>query len=241
MPDLPGGPGAVERVCPIGDNQGMTRTLETLPATSFPARPPIRLAFGVLFWRLMGLLTLLFALILTLAVFGRVPPGKRLAVFLFMMPGFAAVAFFLAATGTVLVDLAVRLIVRPRLLAWLAPKGDPMHADFHLEPRERVEAETSARVALGRAWAPGRLVLTDRRLMFLPNAWDVEPWSSPRGRVQGARWAEPPRAFWGLVRGIPPHLEIAVDNKIHRFALLDAPTWSHLVVGTADHAEPPSP
>ncbi|HEY2158848.1 MAG TPA: hypothetical protein VGH33_24665, partial [Isosphaeraceae bacterium] len=187
----------------------MTRTLDTFPATSFPRRPPIRLAFGVLFWRLMGVLTLLFALVLTLAILGRVAPGKRLAVFLFTMPGFAAVAFFLAATGTVIVDLAVRLIVRPRMLAWLAPRGDPMHADFHLDPRERVEAETPARVARGRAWAPGRLVLTDRRLMFLPSAWDVEPWTCPRGRVQGARPSEPPRAFWGLVRGIPPRLEIA--------------------------------
>ena len=219
----------------------MTRTLETFPATSFPPRPPIRLAFGVLFWRLMGLLMLFFALILGLTAFGRVPPGKRLGFFLFTMSGAAAIAFFLAATGTVLVDLAVRLLVRPRLLAWLAPKGDPMHADFHLEPRERVEAETPARLALGRAWPPGRLVLTDRRLLFLPNAWDVEPWSSPRGRVQAARSAEPPRAFWGLVRGVPSHLEVAVDNKVHRFALLDAPSWSRIVVGANHPAEPPSP
>jgi hypothetical protein len=219
----------------------MTSTLGTFPATLPRRRPPIRLAFGVLFWRLMGLLTLFFALILGLAVLGRVAPGQRLGFFLITMPGFAAIAFFLAATGTVLVDLAVRLIVRPRMLAWLAPRGDSAHADFHLEPRERVEAETPARVALGRAWAPGRLVLTDRRLMFLPSAWDVEPWTTPRGRVQGARPSEPPRAFWGLVRGVPPRLEIAVDNKIHRFALLDAPAWSLLVVGTTDHAEPPSP
>ncbi len=217
----------------------MTRTLDTFPATSFPARPPIRLAFGVLFWRLMGLLTLFFALILTLAIFGRVPAGKRLGVFLFAMPSFAAVAFFLAATGTVLADLAVRLIVRPRMLSWLAPRGDPMHADFHLEPRERVEAETPARCALGRAWSPGRLVLTDRRLLFLPTAWDVEPWSSPRGRVQGARTVEPPHAFWGLVRGVPPHLEVAVDHKVHRFALLDAPAWFRIVTGAP--AEPLSP
>jgi hypothetical protein len=217
----------------------MTRTLETFPATSFPRRPPIRLAFGSLFWRLMGLLTLFFALVLGLAALGRVPPGQRLGFFLFTMPGAAAIAFFLAATGTVLVDLAVRLIVRPRMLSWLAPKGDPMHADFHLEPRERVMAETPAQCALGRAWAPGRLVLTDRRLMFLPGAWDVEPWTCPRGRVQGARPSEPPRAFWGLVRGIPPRLEIAVDNHIHRFALLDAHAWSQIVVGAP--AESPSP
>ncbi len=157
------------------------------------------------------------------------------------MPGAAAIAFFLAATGTVVVDLAVRLIVRPRMLAWLAPKGDPMHADFHLEPRERVTAETPARYSLGRAWSPGRLVLTDRRLLFLPGAWDVEPWACPRGRVQGARPSEPPRAFWGLVRGVPPRLEVAVDNHIHRFALLDAPAWSQIVVGAPHPAEPLSP
>jgi hypothetical protein len=216
----------------------MPSTFATFPSAA-AKRPPIRLAFGLLFWRLMAGLMLLFSLVVGLAVLRLAPPGQRVIVFLIHMPGFAAVAFFLAATGTVLVDLAVRFIVRPRMLSWLAPRADDSHSAFHLEARERPLAETPARMARGRSWAPGRLMLTDRRLLFLPAAWDVEPWSAPRDRVQGARLSAPPRAFWGLVRGLPPRLEVAADGRSYLFALLDAPAWSRLVLGKAlDPAEP---
>ncbi len=195
--------------------------------------PPIRLAFGVAFWRLFLTILLLFTAWIVAFLVKRVPPDHWLVVFLFAMPMWAAWAFFIAATSTVLADLAVRLIVRPRMLRWLTPRVDESFAAFHLDPSERTVVESPARMAVGRSWAPGRLVLTDRRLLFLPNAWDVEPWSARRDRLRGAGPAEAPRSFWGIVRGVPPRLGVADDGQRHQFALLDAPAWTKLVGGRA--------
>lgn len=188
-----------------------------------PPRPqPIRLAFSALFWRLMAGLTLLFSLFVVLAVLRRVAPRQRVGFFLFLMPQFVATAFFLAASLTVAADLVVRLFIRPRLLRWLAPRTDVDAAGFHLEPREVVATEVPARASAGRAWSPGRLVLTDRRILFLPAAWDVEPWSAPRSRVGPPRLVDPPRAFWGFLRGLPPRLEVRESGgKARLFALLE--------------------
>jgi hypothetical protein len=195
--------------------------------------PPIRLAFGAAFWRLFLTFLLLFTA-LVLAFFSkRVPPNQWLVLFLFVMPMWAAWAFFLAATLTVLADLVVRLVIRPRTLRWLSPRADESFAAFHLDPSERTLVESPARMAQGRSWAPGRLVLTDRRLLFLPNAWDVEPWSARLDRIRGAWPAESPRSFWGFVRGMPPRLGVAADGEPYLFALLDAPAWTKLVGGKA--------
>src|SRR5437660_8431832 len=110
-------------------------------------RPPIRLAFGTLFWRLFLALLLVFMAAVGSFLVKKVPPDHWLIAFLFFMPMWAATAFFLAATSTVVVDLAVRLIVRPRMLAWLAPRADESFAAFHLEPSERTVAESPARMA----------------------------------------------------------------------------------------------
>lgn len=196
--------------------------------------PPIRLAFSALFWRLMIGFTLFASAMVVLFIVKKVPPHQWLIAFLFVMPMHAASAFFLAAVLTVLADLVVRLVVRPRHLAWLAPKGDDLHAAFHLDPRERTVAESPARMATGRrSWASGRLVLTDRRMLFLPNAWDVEPWMASRECLRGAWPVEPPRTFWGLIRGVPPRLGVADEGQARHFALPDADAWSKLVGGKA--------
>lgn len=195
--------------------------------------PPIRLAFGTAFWRLFLAFLLLFTALVLAFILKRVPPNHWLLAFLFVMPMWAAWAFFIAATSTVLADLVVRLIIRPRMLRWLTPRADESFTAFHLDPSERTLVESPARMAMGRSWAPGRLVLTDRRLLFLPNAWDVEPWSARRDRVRGTWPAEAPRSFWGLVRGVPPRLGVAAEGQSRQFALLDAPSWSRLVGGKA--------
>ncbi len=204
--------------------------------------PPIRLAFGTAFWRIFLTVLLLFTALVVTFLVRRVPPNHWLVIFLIAMPMWAAWAFFIAATGTVLADLVVRFLIRPRVVHWLTPRADESFAAFHLESSERPVAESPARMAQGRSWAPGRLVLTDRRLLFLPNAWDVEPWSARRDRLRGAWPAEAPRSFWGLVRGVPPRLAVADDGQRHQFALLDAPAWSRLVGGNAlDPLESPRP
>jgi hypothetical protein len=189
--------------------------------------PPIRLAFAALFWRLFLGLIVFFGFVVLARVVGKVPPGQLIFFFLFVMVSFSAVAFSLAAFLTLIVSMAVKAIVRPRFLSWLSPRAEEGHAAFHLEPREREFASSPARLRLGKAWHAGSLVQTDRRLLFLPNAWDVEPLSLKFDRL---RWAAPvpaPRSFWGLLRDIPPRLEVSsVGSENQQFALIDAPGWA---------------
>jgi len=194
--------------------------------------PPIRLAFGALFWRLMGIFSLVFATLAAFFVYGWVAAGRRIPAFFLLMPMLSAIAFFLAAVITVAADLTVRTIVRPRLLRWQAPRAVEGQGPFHLDARERIEAESPARMALGRSWPAGRLVLTERRLLFLPNAWDLEPWQAARGRLRETRPVEHPRTFGGLVRGLPPRLEVVADDATSaRFALPDADAWASIAPG----------
>jgi hypothetical protein len=199
---------------------------------------PIRLAFGVLFWRLFLGLTLVFALLVGLVVVQRVPPQHVPFAFFFRMIPCVAVAFSFSSFLTLMVSLTVGLIVRPRMLGWLAPRSEEGHSAFHLEPREHEVSASPARMAEGRSWAPGRLVLTDRRLLFLPNAWDIEPWSLRYDRLHDAAATPAPRAFWGLVLDIPPRLNVSETGKPpHQFAMLDAPSWASLL-SSISHVTP---
>jgi hypothetical protein len=188
---------------------------------------PIRLAFAALFWRLFLGFTAFFTLVVLAWLIKLVPPEHWVFGFIVGMASLTAVAFGWAAFLTLIVGTAVKVIVRPRLLGWLAPKAEEGHAAFHLEPREREVASTPARMKVGKAWPAGSLVQTDRRLLFLPNAWDVEPLSLKYERL---RWSAPvpaPRSFWGLLRDIPPRLEIAATgDENHQFAMIDAPEWA---------------
>jgi hypothetical protein len=199
---------------------------------------PIRLAFAVLFWRLFLWLTLIFALILGLFIANRVPLQRAPFVFFSVMIVYVAVAFAFSSFLTLMVSLAVGAIVRPRMLGWLAPRSEEGHSAFHLEPREHEVSASPARMAQGRSWAPGRLVLTDRRLLFLPNAWDIEPWSLRYDRLHDAAATPAPRAFWGLVLDIPPRLNVGETGKPpHQFAMLDAPSWASLLASIS-HVTP---
>jgi hypothetical protein len=196
-------------------------------SSGFRRTPPIRLASAALFWRLMGGFMLLFSLVIVTILARRpMPPGHRLFVFLFYMATWSPVAFFFSSLLTIVGHLTVALIVRPRLLSWQSPPVDDSHAPFHLEPRERVESESPARMALGKGWPAGRLVLTDRRLLFLPKAWDIEPWSTPRQRVRLIRVVESPQILWGFIRNLPPRLEVIFgDLEPRLFALPEARAW----------------
>jgi hypothetical protein len=189
--------------------------------------PPIRLASAVLFWRLMGGFMLIFSL-LAMAILAKrpMPPGHRLFMFFFIMATWSPVAFFFSSLLTILGHLTVALIVRPRLLSWQSPPVDDSHAPFHLDPRERIDAESPARMALGKGWPAGRLVLTDRRLLFLPGAWDIEPWSTPRQAVRAIRVVESSPMLWGFIRNLPPRLEVISEEiETRLFALPDARAW----------------
>jgi hypothetical protein len=199
---------------------------------------PIRLAFAVLFWRLFLSFTLCFALIVGLGIVNNVPPQQVPFAFFISMILCVAFAFSFSSFLTVIVSLTVVAIVRPRMLGWLSPRSEEAHAAFHLEPREPEVSSSPARMARGRSWAPGRLVLTDRRLLFLPDAWDIEPCSLPYDRLIDAAPTPAPRVFWGLVRDIPPRLKVSETGvPPHQFAMLDAPAWASLLASLS-HVTP---
>ena len=115
-------------------------------------------------------------------------------------PTGVAGALFLAGTVTLAANMAVRLILTPLLNVWLRPGFDPSGWTFHLPAGETPAASVPARWRTGGRWRPGALVLTKRRLWFLPAGWDVEPWSIARVDVERVE-ARPP----AFARFLPVH------------------------------------
>ncbi len=109
-------------------------------------------------------------------------------------------AVLLAGTVTLAANMAVRLILTPLLNVWLRPGFDPSAWTFHLPAGETPAASVPARWRTGGLWRPGALVLTKRRIWFLPAGWDVEPWSIAHVDVERVE-AQPP----ALARFLPVH------------------------------------
>src|SRR5262249_11136062 len=92
----------------------------------------------------------------------------------------ASGALLLAGVCTLAAVVFTRLILAPLLNCWLRPAFDPSSWMFHLAARESPTARMPARWNSGGISRPGALVLTPRRIWFMPSAWDVEPWSLGR-------------------------------------------------------------
>jgi hypothetical protein len=105
-------------------------------------------------------------------------PVVRLAMWTTTWAAFGA--FLLAMVSTLAAVVLVRLIVAPLLDRWLRPAFDPSSWMFHLGAGETPVASLPARWRSGGRSRPGALVLTGRRLWFMPSAWDLEPWSVAR-------------------------------------------------------------
>ena len=70
----------------------------------------------------------------------------------------------------------------------------PLGVDVPPPGRRDAGGERAGPMEDRRTWRPGALVLTKRRIWFLPAGWDVEPWSiAPRGRRAGRGPAAGPR------------------------------------------------
>ncbi len=207
-----------------------------------PSQTPVRLAFSALFVRLLIGFGLLIELWFVVILSKKVPPNQWVIAFVVWSPFFLGTAFMIAACLTLLSKLAVGLIIRPRLLAWQSPKVDDTHDLFHLEPREAIIGQSSARMRDGRAWVAGRLVKTNRRILFLPRGWNVEPWSTRSDRLCTCRDVDAPRIYWGLIQDLPRRLELqAVDEQPRLFALADAHSWViRLTDGPLALTTPPS-
>jgi hypothetical protein len=128
----------------------------------------------------------------------------------------------LAGVSTLAGMLFVRLILAPLLDLWLRPASDPSSWMFHLSAGEAPEASVPARIRTDGGWRPGSLVLTGRRLWFLPASWGPEPWSMARQELVRVE-AEPPAfARFLPVRHWPARLRLTDRAGEHaRFAVAD--------------------
>ena len=86
---------------------------------------------------------------------------------------------------------------------WLKPSVDPSRWLFHLSAGETVVASVPGRWRSDGRWQPGALVLTDRRIWFLPAAWGVEPWSLAREELERIETEPPPLARLAAIRNWP--------------------------------------
>lgn len=174
---------------------------------------PIRLAFGATLWRLFAVA----AVFMEVSKWHQLEPfqamrgtGFRIAALIYYSPKIFFRAFLLAAILTVLLDLYVRLIMRPILARWYTPRrrndeiGTPLA--FRLSASERVLHEIPARMVSGRSTYPGMLVRTDRRLWFSPFGWDREPWSMLESDLESASTVKSPLRLGSLILGLPQRL-----------------------------------
>jgi hypothetical protein len=93
-------------------------------------------------------------------------------------------AVLMAGVATMAAMLFTRLILRPLLDRWLRPEFDPSSWMFHLAAGETPMASMAARWQCGGRSRPGALVLTGRRIWFMPSAWDLEPWWMARQDIE---------------------------------------------------------
>jgi len=196
---------------------------------SKPPRPRerVRLAFGLVCWRLFAAFFVCGELLLWGVIRQAVarPPGTRLALLLGHTPRVMVSAFFLSAVVTVLLDLFVRVAVHEKVRRWVAPRSDEdeNRLAFLLDATEPIRDQFPARELRGRGSAPGQLIRTDRRLWFVPRSWDREPWALPLERIKAATSVSSGRAAWGMVQGLPPKLVLTLEGGAQKeFAVADA-------------------
>ena len=110
---------------------------------------------------------------------------------------------FVAGAVTLAANVAVWLILAPLLNSWLRPGFDPSAWMFHLPAGESPADSMPARWKSGGLWRPGALVLTPRRIWFMPAAWDAEPWSIAHDDVERVETKPPALARLLPVRNWP--------------------------------------
>jgi hypothetical protein len=213
-----------------------------------PSRQTLELDAGRIFrWS--------FVLILLIYAWGlwrRVPwrrvrrPGERLLIFLLAPWGMrraAIAALIVSSAVTIGAMLFVRLVVAPLLNLWLRPAYDPSAWSFHLSAGESPETWVPTRFQTRAGWRPGALVLTARRIWFMPAAWDAEPWSMPRQELVRIEARPPAFARFLPLRHWPDRLRFtdrAGDQAAFAMADPDA-VLSWLAPSRNGDAAPPRP
>jgi hypothetical protein len=191
--------------------------------------PLLRLAFGPMFWRLF----LILVILAEVGLWTRLQPflKKRdtrfqVAAMILHSPKRVFRSFAWAALATVIADGYVRLVLRPVMGRWYSPRrrdvgfGTPL--EFLLSSNERVVGEVPGRWVVGRCTEPGRLIKTDRRVLFCPEAWDAEPWSVGDSDVVDVFTTPAKIRFGSLILGTPDRVSLrSADGTESRFVVAD--------------------
>jgi hypothetical protein len=163
-------------------------------------------------WRKMltwSIVVILVALEIYLWVhLGRVAPNRRVAFLLRKTPGILTSAAMLGSLWTLMTALVVRFLVGPVVAHWHTPLCQGGTHLFHMGASERLVASTPARRRWGWRWTAGRLVRTNHRLWFFPEAHDIEVWSCALEDIHDVALQPAPEVAWGLIRHWPERVAV---------------------------------
>lgn len=123
---------------------------------------------------------------------------------------------FWAIAATFGAWILFRAIVAPILRAGIAPKpirGESVPREFVLEPGESVRLERSSTLRVEGSRIAGKLLLTDRRIVFIPRDWFAPARSIALGDVLQIGIVPACERLSSLVSGVPDHLAI-VDRSL---------------------------
>lgn len=179
-----------------------------------PSIPRLQLAFDSAFWQFtfVAIFIELYALVsFVLKVAPMAPWARKMRFFLYRFPSMIVQGMIIALVACLAIDLLLRFVVSPLVHRWRRPKTiDHSIASFHLELGESIHRSTPARMRLApRVWRPGLLAVSNRRLKFIPNAWDEEPWSAPLAPASKIDRVAAPPLLSGLVKGVPDRARIS--------------------------------
>ncbi len=178
-----------------------------------------------IFWRVFWLVFLVCQLAIWQHLRRLLPRGmgRRNFVMHMVIPSALSslfLAMLVAAGLTFLAFVLVKLVLEPALRSWLTPAVDPSVVLFHVAPGEVSLASIPARRQWGWSWQPGALIVTDRRLWFLPTAWNLEPWSASRSEIIGCDAEVPALAALVPIRNWPEQLRVGMrDGCVSTFAV----------------------
>lgn len=200
------------------------------------AQSQVRLNASAFFWRAFEFVFIVTALMRLRRVWRRGPWIRRLFLVLIRLPRLVAVSVVLAALLTFLTALIIRLVVRPLVAYWHAPRVELDAVQFHLAANEWVVYATAGRRARGWHWPSGALVRTNLRLWFLPSAYESEVWSHRLDELDDVRLVPAPRGLGGTVLNWPERLLVRAggDEEPQVFAVSEP----HAVISWFKSAKP---
>ncbi len=189
--------------------------------------PPLRMAFWPVFCRIY-LVTFsiqqFIAFNKSRQMFRGHGISRHLAGFVEFTPYALVLALLVAALGTVVLDLVVRVLVRGLVGMWYHPRPGAGFAGlgFHLESGEQVLQSCGARISERCGWVPGTLVLTDRRLAFYGSNWHNDPVVFRRAELASIRHKVSRAPLGSLLLGVPGRLVVRAGNGTEAaFAMAD--------------------